>query len=204
MTAVLQVPSGKRHFKIATAPVQVAQIQWELDSLMALFRARKPARTLEIGTFCGGTLYHFLANAADFTVGATIVTVDNLEAAPDNRHLYPDWTPPGVHCIPIIGNSHDEETFEQVAEHGPFDFIFIDGLHTYDAVEQDWNDYKQLAAPGAVVAFHDICLVRDYPETGETAGVSKLWREIQAQGYLTQEIVCQPGQSEYGIGVVYL
>ncbi len=201
MTAVLAVPEGKRRFEIASSPVQVAQIAWELDSLMALYRARAPKSTLEIGTFCGGTLYHFLKNSVE---GATVVTVDNLEAAPDNRHLYPDWTPAGVHCIPIIGDSHSADTIAEIAEHGPFDFMLIDGLHTYDAVKQDWDDYRPLAAPGAVIALHDICLVRDYPETNETAGVSRLWREIQAAGYVTQEIVCQPGQSEYGVGMVYV
>jgi len=201
MTAVLSIPNGKRSFSIAQSPVQVAQIAWELEAMMTLYVARAPKRVLEIGTFCGGTLFHFLKNATD---GATVVTVDSLVDAPDNRHLFPDWCPEGVHCVPLIGDSHDAETIALVSEHGPFDFVFIDGLHTYDAVKQDWDDYRKLAAPGAVIGLHDICLVRDYPETGETAGVQKLWREIQQSGAVTQEIVCQPGQTEYGVGVIYL
>ncbi len=196
----LAPPTGKRRPTIAQSPVQVAQLQVELDSLMALYRARAPRRVLEIGTFCGGTLWYFLQASEP---GTTVVTVDSLVDAPDNRALFPDWCPEGVHCIPVIGDSHDPETVALVAEHAPFDFALIDGLHTYTSVQKDWELYRPLMAPGSVLALHDIRLVRDYPETNETAGVSKLWREIQEQGYVTQEIVCTPGQTEYGIGIAY-
>ena len=37
----------------------------------------------------------------------------------------------------------------------PFDFIFIDGDHTYEAVKQDFEDWFPLLAKGGIVAFHD-------------------------------------------------
>jgi predicted O-methyltransferase YrrM len=185
------------------APVQCAQIQWEFQTLLALYRARAPKRVLEIGTFCGGSLYHFLQASQP---GTTVVTVDSLEDTDitDNRELFPGWCPEGVECVPIVGDSHAPETLAQASEHAPYDFVFIDGLHTYAAVSQDWKDYGALTNPGSIIGFHDICLVRDYPATNETAGVRRLWREIQESGRVTQEIVCSPGQTEYGIGVVYV
>lgn len=37
----------------------------------------------------------------------------------------------------------------------PFDFIFIDGDHTYEAVKKDFNDWYQLINNGGYIAFHD-------------------------------------------------
>ncbi len=37
----------------------------------------------------------------------------------------------------------------------PFDFIFIDGDHTYDAVKQDFDQWFPLLSQGGIIAFHD-------------------------------------------------
>jgi len=37
----------------------------------------------------------------------------------------------------------------------PFDFIFIDGDHTYEAVKKDFEDWYPLTKPGGFIAFHD-------------------------------------------------
>lgn len=37
----------------------------------------------------------------------------------------------------------------------PFDFIFIDGDHTYDAVKRDFEDWYPLIMQGGYIAFHD-------------------------------------------------
>jgi len=67
-------------------PVPVLQNQSELAELIALYRDRKPKRTLEVGTYHGGTLYHWLRHAPR---GATVVSVDSYTVpGVDNRHLY--------------------------------------------------------------------------------------------------------------------
>lgn len=38
---------------------------------------------------------------------------------------------------------------------GVYDFIFIDGLHTYDQIKRDLNDYSTLIRKGGVIACHD-------------------------------------------------
>lgn len=203
MKAMLQsgLDGLQRRFEIGPpSPVQIAQIRWEFDCLLSLYRARKPKTVLEIGTFCGGSLYHLLQNS---TPGTIVVTVDSLVDAPDNRELFDGWCPEDTKCFPIIGDSGAAPTIDEVEAYGPYDFTFIDGLHTYAVAMADWFTYRKMAAPGAVVAFHDIRLRRDY-EDGESAGVWRLWREIQEAGYVTQEIVCATGQTEYGIGLIYL
>ena len=34
--------------------------------------------------------------------------------------------------------------------------VFFDGDHSYDGVRRDWESFRPLLAPGAVVAFHDV------------------------------------------------
>ncbi|MFZ2087868.1 MAG: class I SAM-dependent methyltransferase, partial [Desulfobaccales bacterium] len=45
---------------------------------------------------------------------------------------------------------------EVCAQHGPFDFIFIDGLHYEDDVFADLTLAAQHLAPGGVIAVHDV------------------------------------------------
>jgi hypothetical protein len=42
----------------------------------------------------------------------------------------------------------------------PFDYIFIDGDHTYEAVKQDFEDWYPKLSPGGVVSFHDSTMWR--------------------------------------------
>jgi predicted O-methyltransferase YrrM len=37
----------------------------------------------------------------------------------------------------------------------PFDFVFIDGDHTYEGLRADWVAWSPLIAPGGIVALHD-------------------------------------------------
>ena len=48
-------------------------------------------------------------------------------------------------------------------KHG-FDFIFIDGDHTYDAVKRDFEDWFPLLASGGVLAFHDSAPMTSNPD----------------------------------------
>lgn len=177
-------------------PVKISQIAEEFEEALKLYRQRKPQRVLEIGTEDGGTLYHWLQNAKP---GTKVISVD-IE---DHEVPWMEWNPDDVDCELIIADSHSEATVKKVASEGPFDWVFIDGSHIYEEVAEDWLTYRDLCTPQAIVLLHDIALKRSYPETGQVAGVRKLWREIQAQGFVTREIRCAPIQ-EYGIGVVYL
>lgn len=54
--------------------------------------------------------------------------------------------------VPMVGRC---EAVLPVLRSGSFDLVFVDGLHTKEAVMRDANQALALVAPGGVVAFHD-------------------------------------------------
>lgn len=178
------------------APVPVFQWEPELSTVLALYRRLKPDTVLEVGTYHGGTLYHWLQNAAP---EAHIVSLDSYAVGVDNRHLYADWVPDGVDLTVLDGDSMAAETIAAVAEHGPFDWIFIDAGHYLHEVTADWNAYGPMASSdGGVVLFHDILPAsRNHPEIE----VAQLWSEIR-QTHRTLDIIWNSAADWGGIGVV--
>jgi predicted O-methyltransferase YrrM len=39
--------------------------------------------------------------------------------------------------------------------HRTFDFVFIDGDHSYEGLREDWEGWTKLVVPGGIVALHD-------------------------------------------------
>lgn len=72
------------------------------------------------------------------------------------------------------------------------DLLHIDGLHTYEAVKEDFETWLPKMSENGVIILHDIHVRRaDF-------GVYKLWKEIKSQ-YSTIEFT-----GSYGLGVIFL
>jgi len=153
---IAHIPYSDRLLDLHTTPptpVPILQRQWEFDVLMDLYTRLGPRYVLEIGTYHGGTLYHWLRLAVP---NATVVSVETYQTGVDNRHMYSSWTPDGIALHAIVGNSHDLATVETVRTLLPtIDFLFIDALHLYDAVLRDWTLYGPLVRRGGIVAVAD-------------------------------------------------
>lgn len=63
--------------------------------------------------------------------------------------------------------------------HGPMDFVFIDGDHSYEAVRDDWEAWSPLLAPDGIVALHDSC--SSATRQIDDAGSVKFTREVVLQ-----------------------
>ena len=178
-------------------PVPIFQWEREFSPALELYRRFKPSSVLEIGTYHGGTLYHWLQNAEP---GTRLVSVDSYAVGVDNRHLYDEWVPDGVELHVLVGDSHVVETVEEVIQHAPFDWIFIDAGHYYNEVLADWRLYGPMAADGGTVLFHDI--LPPTPQHPEIE-VARLWEELKRDHHCL-EIVAEQDAEWGGIGVVLL
>lgn len=177
-------------------PVPIFQWEDEFTRLLDLYRERQPRRVLEIGTYYGGTLYHWLTNAQP----AVVVTVDSYAVGVDNRAMYDDWRPAGTRLVVIDGDSRDPDVIEAVRRRGPFDWTFIDAGHYYAEVKADWDNYAAMRASGGLVILHDILPpTQRHPEIE----VARLWEELKAAGYDTTEIVADRDAEWGGIGIVW-
>jgi len=182
-------------------PVTVHQDEWELSQLLDRYRALSPRRVLEIGALGGGTLWYWMTNAPP---GAEFVVVDlpiewehpsrgQQRAGHNGEWLR--WAEEYGHTLTVIpAASHDPATIMQVSEHAPFDFVFIDADHHYEAVRRDFEFYRPLVRPGGLMAFHDIDILE-----GPHFGVKPLWDEL-SQRYESEQWIANPGW--WGIGVI--
>ena len=183
-----------------SAPVQPDQYQAEFDALLAIYRSLQPHRVLEIGVREGGSLYQWLKNAPR---GAEICVVDQpglnwgCPVPPDVSGWY-GWAGRFSCRLSVhLGDSHEEDALEFIAENAPFDFVFIDGDHSAAGVLMD-----VLAVAGCtrVIALHDI-----YPDA--TDGKIEIWRVwpfLRRMFPDNAELTSEDNQQSRGIGVLYV
>jgi len=167
----------------------------EFEPVLDLYRKWRPQRVLEVGTYHGGTLYHWLQNACD---GAVIVSVDM--PPPGTRLDFADWVPKGIHFVQIRGDSASPPVVSQAAEYAPYDWVFIDAGHYYREVVADWQNYGLSMCDDGVVLFHDILKGHGHPEIE----VYRLWKEIKQGHWRTQEFIEDPDADWGGIGCVFM
>ncbi len=177
----------------------------ELSALGEILAELRPERALEIGTARGGTLL-FLTRLA--SPHATIVSVDlpgGMFGGGYNarrKWFYQRFARRRQRLFPFQVDSHSVEALQSVKaalENQPLDYLFIDGDHTYEGVTKDFEMYGPLVRKGGLIAFHDIV---EGPSEA-VGGVPQFWREIKPR-YRHREIINDPLQGGYGIGILYV
>ncbi len=180
-----------------------SQVRGELVALAETLAQLRPDRALEIGTFRGGTLLLLTRLASPH---ATVVSVDLPGGkfgggySTHRRRLYRHFARRDQRLHLLQGDSHSKEMFEQVKvvfENKPLDYLFIDGDHNYEGVKSDFETYRPMVREGGLIAFHDI--VEGQAEA--VGGVPRFWGEIK-HGYRHREIIADPRQGGYGIGIL--
>lgn len=155
---------------------------------------------LEVGSYEGGSLYHWLRLAQP---GAVVVSVDERRAL-DPVIVGPELLNGDVTLHPIVGDSTTALVVHAANAYGPFDWVFIDGGHDYATVCSDWLNYgAPVEITGGLVAFHDVA-----PHDDKTVGVPMFWEDLKVDealhGNETVEFVADPPAGWGGIGVVFL
>lgn len=115
---------------------------------------------IELGTAYGGLANHLLER----TNLTKLITVDPFKFYPDMPGLFDQHDYDrvkantqarlavyGHRCEMVELNTQEAYVYLQ----GKVDFVFIDALHTYDAVKWECEHYKNLIVPGGALMGHD-------------------------------------------------
>lgn len=132
---------------------------WEVRTLCHYAKAAKEG-IIEIGVLDGGTTREMGLYAQVPIYGLDPLIGDSMDESligneaiiEKNMAFYPDF-----HFF------HDFSFNLAPAWQKPFDFLWIDGDHRYDAVKRDFDDWFPKLAKGGVVAFHDSAPVTSVP-----------------------------------------
>ncbi len=132
---------------IFSAPAE--QMVEERFLLYSLVLGMKPDRVLEIGTHFGGTATVFCAALDDVGKG-TIIGIDPnpLVPAATMEHISHRFE---VLCgfSPALVQRASERA------EGKFNFVLVDGDHSYEGVKRDVDGIMPHIAPGCCILFHD-------------------------------------------------
>ena len=156
----LEVSSELFGLPPSVMPVLLPYEQLVLAGLVRVLRAK---RILEIGMARGMGTYVLAANAPE---GAKVVSVDlpaDLRGEYTESCLHRDEIGrialESKHAGKITVHFEDSRRIDPDrlrAMHGPFDFVLVDGDHSYAAVKNDFELAFRVLAPSGVVLWHDL------------------------------------------------
>lgn len=159
--------------------------------LPSLIRARGYEKGIEIGVFAGGHALSILNNTeVTQLIGIDPYMMYTKGGVPGGMKDQEDFDCLYFMVIARLENDRyvhfritsDEAVGSLEAAWNKFDFVFIDGLHTYDQVKKDLYNYDKLIRKGGVVACHD------YNHTAYP-GVAKAIDEF-AKEHNTKIVIC--------------
>ena len=175
--------------------IGVQQRVEEFCVVAGVLLALKPRHILEIGVYGGGSfaLWCTLANGTKIGIDSGSIGGPIHQRLGDFQARFGD-------VRLIKGNSHDASTLEQVKEMlagEPLDFLFIDGDHTLQGVQQDYAMYAPLVRPGGWIGLHDIT-ESDYHKGMNAGGSAEHWVQLDHPRKISLDWH-DPG---FGIGLV--
>lgn len=141
----------------------------------------RPKTVVELGTHAGVSYSSFCDAIIDTRLATSAYAVDtwlgDKHAGEYGEQIYTDWM--GFHDERYASFSNLlRMTFDEARdefEDGTIDLLHIDGLHTYDAVSHDVENWLPKLAPDGVLLLHDITERRD------DFGVWRLWAQLRGQ-----------------------
>lgn len=142
--------------KLGTTDLLAGEAMTIAAYLLEAKRRLNHVRYLEIGVFAGGTM-KMLKNIVPTGRFVGMDLFDDFIMAEDNTHISGTFTQADVQAFLgddvtlIKGDTRD--TLPRLNEQ--FDFIFIDGNHSYKATWDDFRGAEQKLAPGGHIGFHN-------------------------------------------------
>jgi hypothetical protein len=164
-----------------------------------LVRNIKPAKIVELGTCRGNSFFSMCQAVKDGNIETELHAVDTWKG---EKHIgfYDESV-----CEKVQYKKHEFFSDLRIILHRKFfdealcdfddksiDLLHIDGLHTYEAVQHDFETWLPKVKNQGVILFHDI------HEKREDFGVYQLWSELKKE-YKTFEFY-----HSHGLGVLFL
>ena len=163
-----------------------------------LVEEMKPGTIVELGTHSGNSYFSICQAVLQNNTGSKCYAVDTWQGD-EHAGLYSESVYTDVrHWNQQFYSSFSNllrMTFDQASEYfaeKTINLLHIDGLHTYEAVKNDFETWLPKLADDAIVLFHDTN-VRE-----REFGVWKLWEELQVQ-YPNFEF-----HHSHGLGVLFV
>ena len=139
-------------------PVPALQNELEFGLLWNFVSGQEPTTVLEIGSFCGGTLWAWMQiPSVQRVVSVDLVVPDDhpkYDLVRESRSQWQQWAMDSeTDLVDLVGDSKDLSS--RAAEFAPFDFMFIDGDHSYQGISSDYRLYSPMLSQTGFVAIHD-------------------------------------------------
>jgi len=144
-----------------------------------LVRFVRPRRLVELGVHVGTSFFAFCQAAKDSGLSTRLIGVDSWKGDEHAGHYGDEVFETVRRTISRYYTGLDirllRMLFTQAREHvddASVDILHIDGLHTYEAVSEDYQMWLPKLAPDGIVLFHDVVESTGY-------GSSRFWNEIR-------------------------
>ena len=143
-----------------------------------LLHALKPRTVVELGTHYGCSFFAFLQACKDFDLETEVIAIDSWEGDPQ-AGFYGDevWDTVNRTIEQLFLNQNYKlirKFFDDAVSSfndESIDIIHIDGLHTYDAVKNDFEKWLPKLSTDGIILFHDVASEKGY-------GTNVFWEEI--------------------------
>lgn len=162
-----------------------------------LVRFAAPERIVELGTHWGTSFFSFCQAVKDAGLGTECIAVDTW-CGDEHSGEYGEEVYESVRrtVSEVFSDQHillKRSTFAEAladVDDESVDVLHIDGLHTYDAVSEDYRTWLPKLAAHGVVLFHDVAENVEY-------GSVRFWRELR------DEIAHLEFMHSWGLGILF-
>ena len=163
-----------------------------------LIRTSNPKSIVELGTHAGCSLFSMAQAVKDGQIDSELYAVDTWQGDKHSDHydskIYSEVERLKNEFYPDVAIELIKTTFDKAAskfDDGTIDLLHIDGLHTYQAVKHDFNNWFDKITDSGIILLHDI------HEKQDNFGVYRLWDELK-KDFSTIEFF-----HAHGLGVLF-